>query len=356
MKKIEQETGSIYMGENCWQILDGFISEKHYSNIFILTDTNTHTHCLPHFLKKVTNINSPIILEMKNGEENKNIDTCAKLWKDLSDKKADRKSLLINIGGGVVTDLGGFVACTFRRGIDFINVPTTLLAMVDASVGGKNGIDLGSLKNQIGIIQSPVCVIVDSQFLKTLPIEEINSGAAEMYKHGLIASEVYWNTLKDFNASSTENIDDLIWESILIKNKVVTEDPSEKGLRKTLNFGHTLGHAIESFCIENSNRKRLLHGEAIVIGMILAVFISSKNNGFDKNNAAEITKTFLEKYTKVSFERPEIEEIINLLIYDKKNSHGKINFVLLNSIGNCAIDCHVENNLIFEAFDYYKNF
>ena len=357
MKKIEQETGAVYAGECGWEALDTIIVKNNFSKIFVLTDTLTNKLCLPYFLNKTKNtLKSPIILKINDGEENKNIATCLNLWETLSENNADRKSLLINLGGGVVTDLGGFVACTFKRGIEFINVPTTLLAMVDASVGGKNGVDLGVLKNQIGIIQNAKCVIVDEEFLKTLSDIEINSGAAEMYKHGLIASEEYWDALAPFNYSESKDITELIWQSILIKNEVVTEDPTEQGLRKTLNFGHTLGHAIESYCIKNEGRKRLLHGEAIIIGMILAAYISSEITGFSKNELKKITSILLLKYKKVRFEISEISEIIDLLVYDKKNSHGKINFVLLNSIGDCSIDRQVENQLILDSFDYYKNF
>lgn len=356
MKNILKDRGSVYCNEGAWEALSETIEKLQPSKIFILTDANTENYCLPVLQQKLALASPPEILSMPEGEEYKTITTCVGLWASLSAKGADRQSLLINLGGGVVTDLGGFLASTFKRGISFVNIPTSLLAMVDASVGGKNGVDLGVLKNQIGVINNPEVVIIDTQFLKTLPPSQTTSGYAEMLKHGLIRSETYWKKLNAFDVNDTNSTEELIWESVEIKNKVVTEDPSEQGLRKTLNYGHTLGHAIESFCMERDDRRSLLHGEAIAIGMILATFISSEVLDFPKEKLGEVSTTILEHFPKEEFSEKDIEAIIDLLIFDKKNRNGQVYFVLLNDFGEHQIDCKVANSLIFEAFDYYKNF
>jgi 3-dehydroquinate synthase len=256
------------------------------------------------------------------------------------------------LGGGVVTDLGGFIASTYMRGISYINIPTSLLAMVDASVGGKTGVDLGALKNQVGIINEGVMVGIDTSFLSTLPQNEMVSGFAEMLKHGLIYDKAYWNTLTNLENLDISDLDRLIYESVVIKNKVVSEDPTEQGLRKILNFGHTLGHAIESYFLEHSEKTPLLHGEAIATGMILEAYLSIKTCGLSKNEFETVTEGILKTFTKISITKEDQKIIIDLLKHDKKNSHGVVKFVLLEAIGKPKIDCVVSNELIFEAFAY----
>lgn len=355
MKSIETEHYKIHFNSSCYNELNAFISKSNFSKLFIIVDGNTHQFCLQKFMSNlVTNLDIEVI-EIENGEEHKTIDTCVGVWNVLSELDADRKSLMINLGGGVVTDLGAFVASTFKRGIQYINVPTTLLSMVDASVGGKTGVDLGSLKNQIGVINNGAMVLIDTTFLDTLPANELRSGYAEMLKHGLISNENYWNTLRDLSNLTLENLDNLIYESVIIKNNVVTEDPRENGLRKTLNYGHTLGHAIESLFLEDQTKTTLLHGEAIAIGMVLATYISNKILGFPEQKLNDVKSTMLNLYGKVDFNEADYEQIINLLKFDKKNSHGNINFVLLNDIASPKIDCTVDNKLILEAFKYYAS-
>ena len=292
MKNIIKARGSVYFNEGSWAELSSILENLNPTKVFILTDTNTKTHCLELFLKNVTLKKAPVVLSIPFGEAHKTITTCIGLWNELSEKGADRNSLLINLGGGVVTDLGGFVASTFKRGIKYINVPTSLLAMVDASVGGKTGVDLGTIKNQIGVINFSEMVLVDSYFLNTLPENEINSGMAEMLKHGLIQDEKYWEAMTKVQASDYNNFDNLIYDSILIKNKVTTQDPNEDGLRKTLNYGHTLGHAIESYCLDNEAMQTLLHGEAIAAGMIMEGYLSVKTCGLSERELNEIKNTF----------------------------------------------------------------
>jgi 3-dehydroquinate synthase len=291
------------------------------------------------------------ILEIESGEENKTIDTCVGLWEALSELGADRKSALLNLGGGVLTDLGGFVASTFKRGIDFINIPTTLLSMVDASVGGKTGVDLGNLKNQVGVINQPVMVLVQPDFLDTLVERQVTSGLAEMLKHGLIQDATYWDMLKELN--TLEDLKQHILASIKIKNHVVLQDPTEQHLRKILNFGHTLGHAIESYFLDRVDKQPLLHGEAIAIGMILEAYLSMKLTELPMSQMEDIKKTFLKYFKKIKISETERKEIIALLKFDKKNTHGNINFVLLNRIGKPQIDVQVPDDLILEAFAYY---
>lgn len=329
--------------------LNQHIGNQNYSKIFVLVDENTKEYCLPSFTEML-DFSFDSVIGVPSGEEHKHIKTCLKVWEALSDADADRKSLLINLGGGVLTDLGGFVASTFMRGIDFINVPTTLLSMVDASVGGKTGVDLGSLKNQIGVINQPQMVLVFPAFLKTMDPRELKSGYAEMLKHGLIMDAEYWELLREENSFTTARE---IQRSIALKNKVVLEDPREKGLRKILNFGHTLGHAIESHFLEHPEKKTLLHGEAIAIGMILEGYLSHRLTGLPRLSLTDIKSTFLKYYEKVDFDRGDIAAIVKLLKYDKKNSHGEINFVLLRSIGEAVTDVKVAGDLFDKAFDYY---
>ncbi|MFC7357274.1 3-dehydroquinate synthase [Jejudonia soesokkakensis] len=354
MMEIKKERGAVYCNEEAWKHLKSKLVSLHPSKLFILVNTHTARFCLPVFLE-LSEITSYEVLTIEAGEKYKNITSCVDLWHLLSEKGADRKSVLINLGGGVVTDLGGFVASTFKRGIEFINIPTSLLAMVDASVGGKNGVDLGTLKNQIGVIKEPLQVIVDTNFLKTLPKNEVVSGYAEMLKHGLIHSEDYWNDVQKFDIKNPASEENLIWKSILIKNEVVTEDPFEQNRRKTLNYGHTLGHAIESYCLASETKKTLLHGEAIAIGIILATFLSTELLNFPKQKCQHIANVILSHYPKVEFTETTINDCIELLKYDKKNQHGKVLFVLLNDIGKHEINCEVPNDLIYKAFSYYKN-
>ncbi|MGA0896398.1 MAG: 3-dehydroquinate synthase [Flavobacteriaceae bacterium] len=326
---------------------------KSYSSLFVLVDENTKKHCLPLFFEQ-TGLNEAIVLSIPPGEEHKHLTTCETVWNQLSEEGADRNSALINLGGGVVTDLGGFVACTFKRGIDFYNIPTTLLAMVDASVGGKTGIDLGALKNQIGIIEEPKQVIIHPQWLATLPQKELRSGFADMRKDGLIADATYWSKLRQLQKLDAEVLSAFIAPSVAIKKEVVLQDPREKSLRKILNFGHTLGHAIESYFLTHSQKKRLLHGEAIAVGMVLEAYLSSVCCGLSSLEAEEIKRVFAYFFPKVDIEKEDQMGILALLRHDKKNSAGRINFVLLNAIGSPKIDIVVSEEHFTKAFEFYS--
>ncbi|EAR01207.1 3-dehydroquinate synthase [Maribacter sp. HTCC2170] len=352
MESITTTDYVVHFNKTAFAALNDHLANSTYSKVFVLVDENTRTLCLPLLQKRLSNSFAFELIEIKSGEENKNISTCNDVWLALSELDADRRSLIINLGGGVVTDLGGFVASTYKRGINFINIPTTLLSMVDASVGGKTGVDLGPLKNQIGVINQPEMVLVVSEFLNTLEDRQMKSGFAEMLKHGLIQNIDYWEELKGLE--NFEDIDGHIYKSVSIKNKVVIEDPTEKHLRKILNYGHTLGHAVESYFLENKDKETLLHGEAIAVGMILEAFLAHKLTGLAKNELEDIKSTFLDRYKKVNFTDRDIETILSLLKFDKKNSHGHINFVLLEAIGTPIIDVKIPNELYVQAFAYYK--
>ncbi|OIV40801.1 3-dehydroquinate synthase [Flavobacterium johnsoniae] len=355
MQSIQANNYLVHFNENAYEALNKHLKENKYSNLFIIVDTETNEHCLPKLLPVLeTDLNIEII-EFEAGEANKNIETCIQIWHVLTELGADRKSLVINLGGGVVTDLGGFVASTFKRGVDFINIPTTLLSMVDASVGGKTGVDLGNLKNQIGVINVPQMVLIDTQYLETLPQSEMRSGLAEMLKHGLIYDAAYWKEFLDLQAIDYNALDQLIYRSVEIKNEIVIQDPTEKNIRKALNFGHTLGHAIESYFLESEEKTTLLHGEAIAVGMILESYISLHKNLITPTEYSEIKTAIQAIYDQIEFEEKDIDPILELLVHDKKNEYGLIQFALIEGIGKIKINQSVENKLILEAFQDYKS-
>ncbi|MEZ7514523.1 3-dehydroquinate synthase [Flavobacterium frigidarium] len=352
---IQASNHPIYFNEKGYEALNEHLRNNKYSNLFIIVDSNTNESCLPKLLPILETDLTIEIIEFENGEINKNIETCVEIWNVLTELGADRKSLVINLGGGVVTDLGGFVASTFKRGIDFINIPTTLLAMVDASVGGKNGVDLGNLKNQIGVFNLPVMVLVNTEFLETLPQNEMRSGLAEMLKHGLIFDKNYWEKFLDLKELDYADFDTLIHRSVAIKNEIVTIDPTEKNIRKSLNFGHTLGHAIESYFLESAQKTTLLHGEAIAVGMILESYIAYKKSLLTNAEYVEIKEAIKAIFDDIAFDTNDIDPILELLIHDKKNEYGSIQFALIDGIGNIKINQLVENELILEAFTDYQS-
>jgi 3-dehydroquinate synthase len=355
MQTIQANNYPIHFNEKAYEALNLHLKENKYSNLFLIVDSNTNEYCSSKFLPYLETDLTIEIIEFEAGEENKNIETCVQIWNVLTELGADRKSLVINLGGGVVTDLGGFVASTFKRGIDFINIPTTLLSMVDASVGGKTGVDLGNLKNQIGVINVPQMVLIDTSYLETLSQNEMRSGLAEILKHGLIYDKAYWEQFLDLNAIDFADFDELIHRSVVIKNEIVSQDPTEKNIRKSLNFGHTLGHAIESYFLENENKTTLLHGEAIAIGMILESYISLNMNLITLQEYLQIKTTIKTIFEDITIEAKDIDPILELLIHDKKNEYGTVQFALIEGIGKIKINQSVENELILKAFEDYKS-
>jgi 3-dehydroquinate synthase len=352
MESIKASTYFVHFQEKGYEALNELIAKKKYSKLFVLVDENTMDYCYPRFIQFVQASQPIEVIEIESGEKHKNLETCSGIWQAMTELGADRKSLLITLGGGVITDMGGFVASTYKRGIDFVNVPTTLLSMVDASVGGKTGVDLGVLKNQIGLFVNPETVIVDSEYLDTLNDREMRSGMAEIIKYGLTYDIQLLDQVKYYNHLKNN---DLIHRSIEIKNEVVLEDPKEKGVRKILNFGHTLGHAIESFYLESEAKESLKHGEAIGIGIICESYISSKLLQFPESKVAEVRELILNTYDKVTIDSKDFPAIIDLLKHDKKNVNGNVNFVLLNDFEQYQLDCIVPEALIIESLEYYNS-
>jgi len=355
MRPILSDNYYVNFKEEAYTKLNSYIVDVIPSKIFILVDENTNENCLPILLQEVETTQEIEIIEIEAGEENKNLETCTGVWNALTELGADRKSLLINLGGGVITDLGGFVASTFKRGINFINIPTTLLSMVDASVGGKTGVDLGVLKNQVGLFSNPEMVLIDTQYLNTVTEREITSGLAEIIKYGLTYDVEIWKKITAFQELSLENISTLIHRSIEIKNEVVTSDPKEASLRKVLNFGHTLGHAIESYFLDSKEKENLTHGEAIAIGMVTESFISNNLLNFPSEELENIKKVILNIYGKVEISSEDYNAILDLLIHDKKNVAGQVNFVLLTNLEKSKLDCKVDEELLIKSIDYYNS-
>jgi 3-dehydroquinate synthase len=354
MSPILSNSYYVYFNNDGYTALNNYLVEKNISTLFILVDENTNSKCLPLFLSEIATEKTIEIIEIEPGESFKNLDTCIGVWEALTDLKADRKSLLLNLGGGVITDLGGFVAAAYKRGISFINIPTTLLSMVDASVGGKTGVDLGVLKNQIGVFANPEMVLIDTRFLSTLSQRELYSGIAEIIKYALTFNIELLHKLDSFKNLNYNIIDEVIFNSITIKNNVVLADPKEQNLRKVLNFGHTLGHAIESYFLESDIKKNLTHGEAIAVGMICASYISHVLFNFPYRDLELVKQTILGFYKKVPIEKSDFNEILELMIHDKKNVDGQVNFVLLTDFEAFKIDCAVENELVIESINYYN--
>jgi len=317
-----------------------------YSQIAVLVDENTLQFCYPlikDFLPK------HFLIQIKSGEEEKNLETCAFIWQKLTNWQFDRKALLINLGGGVIGDMGGFCAATYKRGIDFIQIPTTLLSQVDASVGGKLGIDFQGFKNHIGVFCLPKKVLIDTQFLKTLPFAEVRSGFAEVIKHSLIADKEEWKNISKLDFLNMD-WNRLVAHSLAIKEKVVRQDPTEKGLRKILNFGHTVGHAVETFYLD---KNRLLHGEAIAVGMIAEAWLSCSLGMISETDFYEIEAYLKKVYEKVAINPYDLQEIAQNALQDKKNESGKIKASLLTDLGSCGFDVDISIPQIIASLHYY---
>lgn len=354
MQSILSTDYYVHFQDKGYDSLRKYLEENFHSNVFILVDVNTGAHCLPLFLEK-SGLPMPYqVLEIEAGEEYKNLDTCSRIWDRMSSNSGDRKSLLINLGGGVITDMGGFVASTFKRGIRFINVPTTLLSMVDASVGGKTGVDLGPLKNQIGLFSNPELVLIDTDYLLSLPPRELRSGLAEIIKYGFTFDQSLWEEIKGFEEIEIQRILPMIHRSVEIKNQVVLQDMKETGLRKSLNFGHTIGHAIESYFLETEKLESLTHGEAIAIGMVIELYFSNKLFGFPLEEALCLREFVQKFYGRITLPQEDVPIMLDLMKYDKKNVNGKVQFVLMQKMEKCALDVLVEPELLLEGIDFYS--
>ncbi|BAO66189.1 3-dehydroquinate synthase [Candidatus Karelsulcia muelleri] len=343
MKILKNPYYGIYFGDKFYKKL----KKKKKSIKIILVDSLTKKYCLHYFLYKTDFFKKKKIIKISSGEKKKNIETCQIIWKKLIKMNADRNSLFLNLGGGVITDMGAFACSVFKRGINFINIPTTLLSMIDASIGGKTGINFFSLKNEIGLFNFPKQIIIDNNLLKTLSFPEMKSGLSEIIKYGLISDINLWNFLKKsiFFKKKIKYDNNIIYQSIKIKNSIIDKDPIEKGLRKILNFGHTIGHAIESYFIFNL-KKKISHGHSIAIGMICESWISYKMNMIKKKEFKEIYNVLSKIYSKIEIYNKDIEKIIYFIKHDKKNENKKIKFSLIKKLGYCLSNIEVDNELI----------
>lgn len=349
MKEYNLKDYSIYSGTDVIDFLLQQLIEKSYTQVFILVDEQTERHCLPILNKTLFDVK---VIKIVSGEVNKSLLSLQQIWDELMKHNADKSSVLINLGGGVIGDIGGFAAATYKRGIDFTNVPTTLLAMVDSSIGGKLGFDYGDIKNAIGVIQNPADVYIYPEFLKTLDERELRNGFAEIIKHGLIADDDYWNKIQGLETFDWRSLATLINGSVKIKQNIVKKDPFEKGLRKVLNFGHTIGHAIEAYSLLN-DKKPLKHGEAIAVGMICEAFLSKEYGALSGKELKQISEFILKHFPKYSLRNILSPELIRFMRHDKKNNSELINFTLLKRIGKAVPDYNCTDQQISLALNYY---
>ena len=350
MTQLQLSDYQISVG-NIWAEFNSFLKQKNYTQTLVLVDENTEGVCLErfraHFPEKIH------VIRITSGETNKTIETCQQIWQAMFAANADRRSVLICVGGGVIGDMGGFAASTFKRGIDFIQMPTTLLSQVDSSIGGKLGIDFAAVKNSIGVFANPKAVFITSEFLTTLSPREVRSGFAEIVKHALIADARQWAELSQINDLTTVNWDKIIAPSLKVKQKVVEIDPFEHGIRKALNFGHTIGHAVESMALATANP--LTHGEAIAIGMICEAYLSNRVGELSDDELKAITDFFIKIYGPYNIKQFDTQSLIALMRQDKKNDGDKINFTFLSKIGAVAINCTATPQYIADSLRYYQS-
>lgn len=333
--------------------LADILAKYEYDRLIVICDNNTRDWCLIHFLSGMKELEERGVAALEAGDSHKNLQYLSWTWEKMEEYGATRKSLVINLGGGMVTDLGGFAASTFKRGLRFINIPTTLLAMVDASVGGKTGINFNGLKNEVGVFSNAEYVIIDTVFLKTLDSENICSGYAEMLKHGLISNDELWRELIGFDILNPDldQLRRMVADSVKVKERIVEEDPLEKGIRKALNLGHTVGHAFESFALK---RKPILHGYAVAYGIVCELYMSARKMGFPTEKLHATTRYIKEHYGQMPITCEDYPELLELMTHDKKNTAGTINFTLLADIGDIRINQTATKEEILEALDYYR--
>lgn len=344
------ERQKIILSDNITEALKTAIAAVEHDKLFMLTDETTLRLCAP-VLQSIADRAGMIVIPA--GDTNKGLESMAHVWGELQRMGATRHTLMVNLGGGMVTDLGGFAASTFKRGIKFINIPTTLLSMVDASVGGKTGVNFGGLKNEIGVFNNADCVILDTVFLKTMDSENLCSGYAEMLKHGLINNEKMWAELVNYDISAPDlkELQRMVAESVQVKERIVIEDPLEHGIRKALNLGHTMGHAFESFAMK---RTPILHGYAVAYGIICELYLSTKKAGFPSDKLHQTVSYIREHYGTLAITCNDYDELLALMKHDKKNVAGTINFTLLGDIGDIRINQTATREEIMEALDFFR--
>lgn len=334
--------------------LQEFLSSQSYDKLFILTDTNTREKCYP-LLKDVSALRDAPVITVEAGDAHKGLDTLSYIWLRLCDEGASRNSLLVNLGGGMITDMGGFAGATFKRGIRTINVPTTLMASVDAAIGGKTGVNFNGLKNEIGSFYPPECVFIDCEFLRTLDRDNLLSGYAEMIKHALISSVDTYATVLLFDLDQQMDyafLNKMVAQSVAVKERIVVEDPKEQGIRKALNFGHTIGHAYESLSFKKN--RPLLHGHAVAAGIISELYLSYKICGFPMDKLSQVVYYIKEYYPAFVFDCKDYDTLYELMTHDKKNEGGIINFTLLSKVGEVQINQSVSKEKILESLDFYR--
>jgi 3-dehydroquinate synthase len=346
----------VYLGMNVLPMLERWIEfEAPPTQCYVLGDSHTLKQCLPELLAFVPHLQHAEPIEIAPGEASKSIDVCTAIWGHLSDREAERGALLVNLGGGVVSDLGGFIAGTYKRGIRHVNVPTSLMGMVDAAIGGKTGVDAADIKNLVGLYRDPLGVYVHVPFLRTLGKRELLNGVAEMVKHGLVRDAAHYQAVREAPLHELAALAPLIHQSVAIKCAVVNEDPHEGGVRRILNFGHTIGHALEAHSWESQQRD-LLHGEAVVIGMICESWLSWRLGLLDRGSHDLIQAHLLELYKPYPFTTDDHHRLIELMRNDKKNADGGFRFTLLRGIGHAVVDVPVNAAQVGEALDHYRLF
>ena len=343
----------VVISQNLAEELKAALSEVDYDRVFVLTDETTRQLCWP-LVSQFACLHHAIVVTIGAGDVNKNMASLAHVWEALQQGGATRHSCMVNLGGGMVTDLGGFAASTFKRGIDFINIPTTLLAMVDASVGGKTGVNFGGLKNEVGVFANSKVVFLDTQFLSTLDVDNIKSGYAEMLKHGLISNSEMWAELLNFNLANPNlaQLQRMLADSVAVKQRIVEEDPLEHGLRKALNVGHTMGHAFESFAMRSG--RPILHGHAVAYGMVAELYLSATKVGFPTEKLRQTVRFIHENYGRFNFTCDDYPALLELMTHDKKNTAGIINFTLLGDVGDLKINQTATKAEIEAALDFYR--
>lgn len=343
----------VIIADNLERCLAEAVGKVEHDRLFVLTDTTTKQLCWP-VVQNYAVMKDAIMITIQPTDEAKTLETLATVWTSLQKGGATRHSLMINLGGGMVTDLGGFAASTFKRGMAYINIPTTLLSQVDASVGGKTGINFGGLKNEIGVFNCASSVILSSTFLRTLDTENMLSGYAEMLKHGLLSSKEHWAELLTFDITTPDyaTLQNLVAKSVAIKEQIVKEDPTEKGIRKALNLGHTAGHAIESLALKEG--RTILHGYAVAWGLLMELYLSARKCGFPAKEMHQMEAYIKEHYGKFLYDCKHYETLYNFMSHDKKNQGGNINFTLLGSIGDIRINQTASQDEIEEMLDYYR--
>lgn len=324
-----------------------------YPRIIVLVDENVEKHCLPVFREQLPNVNISEVISIRSGEEKKNLDQSVYIWNRLTQAKVDRDALLINLGGGVVSDIGGFVASTFKRGIRFVNYPTSLLGMVDAAIGGKTGVDFGNFKNQVGVFADPDIVVIDPIFLDTLEEKQWQSGFAEVMKYGLILDRELWRWLYGKHFKEIEDWNKIITRAARDKIDIVRHDFREKGIRKNLNYGHTIGHAFETYFLNTGNA--VTHGQAIAAGMICEGWLSTEAYELEWKQLQEIVNMFDINFDRLPLSDAHIPELLQLMKQDKKVRGGRLNYSLLRKIGKAIHNIEVDSNLVIESMKFYIN-